>query len=259
MRRDGQLDAIVMYSPAIDLYLWYQNNKMKYVFFLIFIALMFANCNYSGNKKADKEHIEGETEQEISEDQAKTLPEDTVIVDSNMSFDEAIKGTTAPQEVIDQLELINVEYYSTDGKLHRGQFILNKSVKKDIIEIFEFIKEIRFPVHQAVPIVAYDWDDDASMKDNNSSSFCYRKVAGTGVLSRHALGKAIDINPYFNPLIWKPPYEDRPVMPEGAVYDIKKEGTFYHDHPVVKEFRKRKFTWGYYFKNYYDNHHFHRD
>jgi len=187
-----------------------------------------------------------------------TKPE-IIIIDSQMTFEEAISGTKAPQDIIKQLVLINVEYYSTDNKLHRGQLLINRFIEKDIIAIFDSIKVRRFPIAQAIPIVAFDWDDNLSMAANNTSSFCYRKVAGTDNLSRHSTGMAIDINPLFNPMIWKPPYENRPVKPANAQYNKEIPGTLYLEHPVVQEFIKRKFIWGYDFSKYCDIHHFHKN
>ncbi len=187
------------------------------------------------------------------------LNKQNIIIDSQMTLEEAIAGTTAPSTITNQLVLLDVEYYSDDNLLHRGQLVVNQSVEKDIREIFELIKELKFPVHQAIPIVAYDWDDNRSMLANNTSAFCYRKVAGASQLSRHATGKAIDINPFINPLVWKNEYIGRSNIPANAVYDINQPGTFHLQHPIVQEFKKRKFTWGYSFKKYYDYHHFHRN
>ena len=184
------------------------------------------------------------------------LKEPEIIIDSRMTFEEAISGTKAPQEIIDQLVLINVEYYSTDHQLHRGQLLLNRSIEKDIIAIFDSIKTWRFPVVQAIPIVTFDWDDDCSMAANNTSSFCYRKVQGSKNLSHHAEGKAIDINPLFNPMMGKSPDRSNRVKPQDARYDKEVPGTLYPGHPVVQEFLKRKFVWGYNFSKYYDIHHF---
>ena len=39
-----------------------------------------------------------------------------IIADSAMSFSEAIEGTMAPEEIIDSLSLVDVLYYSFDGK-----------------------------------------------------------------------------------------------------------------------------------------------
>ena len=181
------------------------------------------------------------------------------IIDSQMTFEEAIAGSKAPKKIIDQLMLIDVDYFSTDALQHRGQILLNRCISDDIIAIFQIIKEIKFPIHRAIPIVAYQWDDQQSMAANNTSAFCYRKVITSGNLSKHAYGKAIDINPFFNPVIWKEPFTQRPVMPKGATYDVTQPGTLYTNHPVVQELIKRKFTWGYHFQTYHDIHHFHRD
>lgn len=179
----------------------------------------------------------------------------SIIIDSNMSFEEAIKGTEAPKDVIENLVLLDVEYFSTDGECHKGQLILHKSVKKDVKEIFEMIKKIRFPVKKVVPIVKYNWSDDESMKDNNTSAFNYRFIAGTKRLSMHSFGRAIDINPYFNPVV----YPDGRTSPAGAVYDVERPGTFTEQHPVVLEFIKRGWRWGKTFSKYDDNHHFDKE
>jgi len=219
--------------------------------YCLFGFMIIASCDSSVKKTTTEDNFL------LQDTVVEQIPEpETIIIDSRMTFEDAIAGTKAPQDIINQLVLIDVEYYSTDNKLHRGQLLLNRAIEEDIVAIFDSIKIWRFPIAQAIPIVAFDWDDNLSMAANNTSSFCYRKVLGTDNLSRHAMGMAIDINPFFNPMIWKPPYENRPNKPENAQYDKETPGTLYLEHPVVREFLKRKFTWGYYFSRYYDIHHF---
>ncbi len=172
------------------------------------------------------------------------------IIDANYSFEEAIAGSNAPEEIINQLQLIDVYYISTDGKIHRGQILTNESIAVEIGEIFEFMLDYGFVIEKAIPIVRYNWSDSLSMADNNSYSFCYRNIS----YSHHATGMAIDINPRFNPLRWK--HLDRPNIPEGAVLDTTINGTLYPGHPVVDEFRNKGFRWGHTFSKYYDDHHF---
>lgn len=181
--------------------------------------------------------------------EAVTLENDTII-DADYNFEEAIAGTNAPQSIIDQLELFEVAYLSTDGKVHRGQILSNKAISEEIRTIFRFMLEEQFVIEKAIPIVKYDWSDSLSMDDNNSYSFCYRDIT----YSKHATGMAIDINPRFNPLRWKT--EDRPNQPEGAVLDTTVNGTLYPGHPVVDEFRRLGFRWGHSFTKFYDDHHF---
>ena len=39
------------------------------------------------------------------------------------------------------------------------------------------------------------------MQANNTSCYCYRPIAGTTRLSKHARGLAIDVNPLYNPCV----------------------------------------------------------
>jgi len=57
-----------------------------------------------------------------------------VIIDSAMSFAEAIEGTTAPMEVIDSLSMIDVLYYSFDGQRHQGQILVDGRLERPIAQ-----------------------------------------------------------------------------------------------------------------------------
>jgi peptidoglycan LD-endopeptidase CwlK len=178
--------------------------------------------------------------------------DEDIIIDSKMTFEESIKGTKAPKSVIDSLCLIDVQYYSFDGKLHQGQVVIDKMAKDDVLAIFNLILEKKFPIGKAIPIVKYNWSDDASMEDNNTSSFCYRFISNTDRLSKHAIGRAIDINPFYNPVV----YPDGKRVPSSAKYDLSRNGTFSANNIIVKEFIKRGWRWGGTFTAYKDNHHF---
>jgi len=163
-----------------------------------------------------------------------------IIIDSQMSFDQALRNTKAPDSIVKNLTIIEVEYYSFDQKLHRGQLVVHKSVAKDLVEIFEIIKKSKFPIAKVIPIVKYNWSDDLSMEDNNTSAFNYRKVARKNSLSKHSFGIAIDINPYLNPAI----YNDGSISPKGANYNTKAPGTIVKVSLIYKEFIERGWIWG---------------
>ena len=173
------------------------------------------------------------------------------IIDCNYTFEESIMGIKIPAEIINQLTLVNVEYFSFDEKLHRGQLVISKKVEKDIVEIFKFIKESKFPVGKVIPVVKYNWDDEASMNDNNTVAFNYRKVKGSKVLSAHSYGMAIDINPLQNPHI-----KGKVIHPQLGKYDPKVKGTLLRDSNLVKEFVKRDWHWGGRWKSSKDYQHF---
>jgi peptidoglycan L-alanyl-D-glutamate endopeptidase CwlK len=174
------------------------------------------------------------------------------IIDSSMTFEEAVLGTKAPKGVIDSLCLITVCYRAFDGRLYQGQLVVHGGVEKEVIEIFEIIERLKFPIARVVPIVKYDWSDDASMVANNTSAFNYRFIMGTDRFSHHAYGRAVDINPFLNPVI----YEDGRIDPPGAIYNTEEEGTFSESHPIVQEFLRRGWRWGGNFRPSIDYHHF---
>ena len=68
----------------------------------------------------------------------------TVVIDSQVTLAEALAGSSAPQEVLDSLAIADVEYYSFDGKLHRGQIVMHKTLKEDVIHLFRFMRNQRF-------------------------------------------------------------------------------------------------------------------
>lgn len=217
---------------------------MRYFILSLSTLIALYACHPSQNKEENLPTEENSTPNEVHQ---KT---DTIIIDSRYTFTEAIEGANAPQAVIDELELIDVNYISTDNKLHQGQILTNKQLVADIKELFQLMLEQEFVIEKAIPIVAYNWSDSLSMAYNNTYSFCYRNVS----YSLHAKGRAIDINPRFNPLRWKT--KNLPNQPPGAVLDTTVNGTLYPNHPIVKELKKRGFRWGHYFNKYWDDHHF---
>lgn len=165
--------------------------------------------------------------------------ESSYVIDSDISFEEAISGKNIPQSILENLRLVDVYYYGFDEKLHKGQLVVHKEVVLDIIEIFEFMRERHFPISKVVPINKYDWSDEKSMQDNNTSAFNYRYISGTRVISNHASGLAIDINPMLNPYI-----KNGNSLPANCVYDTTKAGTILAESDLVKEFKNKGWQWG---------------
>lgn len=222
--------------------------RLQNLFFLIFLIILSCNNNRRDSATHADIHADSTAEDLQSIIQEPVLPD--TIIDASYTFDEAVEYSEAPEEIISQLELVDVYYISTDGKIHKGQVVTNRQIANDIKEIFSFMLDEGFVIEKAIPIVKYGWNDSLSMADNNSYSFCYRNIS----YSKHATGMAIDINPRFNPLRWK--NIDRPNTPAGAVLDTTVNGTLYPGHIVVNEFRRLGFRWGHTFTKYYDDHHF---
>lgn len=204
---------------------------MKLLFLFLFLFAQSINCQTDRTKNIQTESA--------------------IIIDCSYTFEEALMGIEIPNSVISQLTLVNVEYYSFDEKLHRGQIVINKNVSKDIIEIFSLIKESHFPIAKVIPAVKYNWDDEASMNDNNTVAFNYRKVKGSNVQSSHSYGMAIDINPLQNPHI-----KGKTIQPSSGKYDTKVKGTLLRDSKIVNEFIKRGWQWGGRWRSSKDYQHF---
>ncbi len=160
------------------------------------------------------------------------------VIDSAYTLDEALAGKDVPEEVRRSLVLVEVAYASFDGRVHAGQLVLHERVAEEARAIFADLFARAFPIEKVVPVVAYGWDDDASMRANNSSAFNYRFIAGTNELSDHAFGLAIDINPMQNP------YTKRGgrIVPDGATYHPAVPGTIAAE--VAALFTERGWEWG---------------
>jgi hypothetical protein len=181
------------------------------------------------------------------------------IIDSQMSEKEAFEGLDpkCPDEIRKRQRLISIKYYSMDKQIHQGQLVLDKELVSDIKQVFELALKERFPIYSVIPISDKRfrkdnrWDDELSMEANNTSSFNYREITGGGRPSNHAYGRAVDINTFLNPYI-----KGQLILPHGATYDPKIDGTLTADSPIVREFLKLGWTWGGNWTNPKDYQHF---
>lgn len=147
-----------------------------------------------------------------------------------------------PSIILNSILTIEVKYYGFDDQIHTGKIECNKKIADDLINIFNELLNIKFPIYQIYPISKYNYNDELSVRANNSSCFNFRVVAGTNKLSDHATGNAIDINPMENP--WVHPSA---IKIPGREYNLDKKGTI--DKSVVDIFMKYGWTWGGNWKN----------
>ena len=155
------------------------------------------------------------------------------------SLSQALEGSEIPNYIRNHLALVDVSYLSFDGQEHQGQLVVDSRVVEDIKKVFIKLLEISFPIEKVIPITKYGWDDEASMQDNNTSAFNYRKILGTDRLSNHSLGLAIDINPLLNPYY----SYNGTIYPLGAKYDTSVRGTITAESEIVLLFTSLGWTW----------------
>ncbi len=105
------------------------------------------------------------------------------------------------QITYEDLAYVHVLHYDFQAQIQEGELICNQAIAQDLVEIFCELFENQYPIEKIRLIDVYNADDEASMADNNTSCFNYRTVSGSTKLSNHSYGRAIDINPLYNPYV----------------------------------------------------------
>ena len=130
------------------------------------------------------------------------------IVEGDAVYNRIIGKSYQPNDniALNDLCYLKMLHYNFDGEIQIGEMIVNQSIKQDCLEIFEELFKAQYQINRMVLIDEY-WTGDSketdavSIKNNNTSCFIYRNMIGSSNVSKHALGLAIDINPYQNPYV----------------------------------------------------------
>lgn len=145
------------------------------------------------------------------------------------------------------LRYVHVLYVDFGGRTCEGELIVNKLIAEDVLDIFKQLYEAEYPIEKIALIDEYDGDDELSMSDNNTSAFNFRTIEGTDIVSRHGMGLAVDINPFYNPQV-KETGSGMKVSPEDAIsYADRSEDFLYkidHDDLCYRLFIEHGFEWG---------------
>ncbi|MDE6364238.1 MAG: M15 family metallopeptidase [Lachnospiraceae bacterium] len=164
---------------------------------------------------------EKQTESEMINDAAQppeqeTVEQETVEYDADAAFystalTEEIKAritgksypdTGEPIQVsYDVLAYVHILHYDFQAQVQEGEIICNQAIAQDLVDIFRELYEHQYPIEKVRLIDEYNADDELSMADNNTSCFNYRTVPGKKKLSNHSYGRAIDVNPLYNPYV----------------------------------------------------------
>ena len=148
----------------------------------------------------------------------------------------------------DELRYLRILHKNASGETLVGEIVCHRMISAALLEIFRELYDASYPVESVRLIDYYDADDEKSMEADNSSSFNFRRVAGSKHLSDHAYGLAIDINPFYNPYYKK--YEDGHVLvqPVGGSPYLDRVASFPYkiteDDLCVRLFKEHGFEWG---------------
>jgi hypothetical protein len=154
------------------------------------------------------------------------------------------------------LRLLQLTYWGFDDRAHQGELVVSARHAEAIVSVFAQLFEVRYPIERMELVDVYEGNDDRSMVANNTSAFNCREVAGSpGVLSQHAMGTAIDVNPLINPWV----HSGKVDPPQAAQYADRTKswkGAIYADDVVVRAFAAIGWGWGGYWPGSYDYQHF---
>jgi hypothetical protein len=155
---------------------------------------------------------------------------------------------------------LRLQHYDGEGIVREGEIICNKAIAQDLKEIFEELFRQKYRIERIRLIDEYGADDETSMRANNTYCFCYRTIAGSKKLSKHAQGLAIDINPLYNPCVKTGKDGQRIVQPATAgKYTNRKKSFPYkidRNDLCYRLFIQHGFTWGGNWRSLKDYQHF---
>jgi hypothetical protein len=159
----------------------------------------------------------------------------------------------------EQLRRVEVNHLGFDGRLHRGELIVQETVVPEVITIFEQLLQLGYPIEKMRNVNEYrNAEDELSMEDNNTSAFNCRGMPGSGGWSWHAYGRAVDINPLLNPYIDGTGH----IEPNNAEVYLDRHridpGLLHDGDAAVRAFTDRGWTWGGNWKSPIDYQHFER-
>jgi len=154
----------------------------------------------------------------------------------------------------EQLAYLEIDHVTFDGGAGRGELVVAVALAARTLDLFRRLWQLGFPIRQLKLVDEYGASDPASMDADNSSGFNFRVVAGSDMLSQHALGRAIDINPVENP--WRRP--DRIVPEAGRACADRSDvrpGMIVRPGPVVAALDELGWEWGGDWRHALDDHH----
>lgn len=154
----------------------------------------------------------------------------------------------------DALAYLRLAHVTFDGGVAEGELVVAEPLAARTVALFRRLYALGFPIRGMRLVDDHGASDDRSMAADNSSAFNFRVIAGTDVLSQHALGRAIDINPVENP--WRRP--DRILPDAGRAFADRahiRPGMIVRPGPVVAVFDELGWEWGGDWLHAFDDHH----
>ena len=144
-----------------------------------------------------------------------------------------------------KLREVHVTYRTPSGNAAHGVLIVHQSVAQETKTIFQKLFEDGFVFQEIQPAAKHAGNDDHLMATNTTSAFNCRRITGGKGFSKHSFGRAIDINPLWNPYV-----KGKTILPPaGEPYASNRQaltqsGIMQPTSLPVRLFKEAGWTWG---------------
>ena len=147
-----------------------------------------------------------------------------------------------------ELRYIKVLHKNLQGESIVGEMVIHQSIAMDALSILKELYQASYPIERMRLIDYYEADDERSMRANNSSGFNFRFISHTTTVSVHGWGKAVDINPLYNPYHKVLKNGREVIEPANAATYLKRDKDFPYkitkDDLCCRLFKQHGFEWG---------------
>jgi len=150
---------------------------------------------------------------------------------------------------LNDLRYLHIKYLNFDGVTKMGEMVVHKEVADEVVEIFQMLYSIGYPIHKMKLVSDYKGSDWQSIEADNTSAFNCRHATGSKNWSKHSYGKAIDLNSIENPYISR---SGRIVHKASLQYRKRQhknhtpadKAVLLKNDKAVKIFKKHGWKWG---------------
>lgn len=236
-------------------------RKNLFIISIVIAAITMSACSSGGGQGAAVEEGSAATES-VSDSSSSDIesglseetgdyPEEFFVSEIGEDILARMQGKSYPEDCpvpLDDLRYLHILHVNMEGETLEGEMVVNKDIAGDVLDILYQLYEAEYPIERVRLIDEYDADDETSMRDNNSSSFCYRTIAGSDKISKHGYGLAVDINTLYNPYVKVRDDGSMFIQPETAEPYIDREADFPYKIDETdlcyRLFTEKGFEWG---------------
>ena len=156
------------------------------------------------------------------------------------------------------LRYLTVSFVGFDGRPHTGELVVHADAARDVVEVFRRLFAERFPIEEMRLPTTADLRAAPTGDGNNTAAYVCRAARGQTRWSQHAYGRAVDVNPFHNPLVRRDL-----VVPELASAYVDRgrvrPGMHARGSSVVRAFAAVGWKWGGDWRSSKDYMHFSRN